>query len=491
MNYFPLFANLRNKPVLVVGAGNIACRKIELLRKTGAHINVVAKAACEQALQWHDEGVISLRLGEFQTSDLDGQWLVVAATENSAVNCAVEQAAVERQLLVNVVDDRELSHFVVPSVIDRHPVQVAISTGGEAPVLARSLRAQLEAQLPSSLGRLATLMGHWRDAVKQKLKRPGQRRQFWEQVLASAVPQLVYQEQDQRAEASMLRLLNSDDSPERDNNGPERGHVSLVGAGPGDPELLTIKALQRIQTADVVYYDNLVSDDVLELIRRDADRVYVGKKAGAHSCSQSHIQEQLRDAALAGKRVVRLKGGDPFVFGRGGEELEVLAEAGVSFDVVPGITAAAATAAYTGIPLTHRDYSHSAILVTGHGKSAQGEDSSDVDWQALARSKQTLAIYMGLKKSPVIAEQLIAHGRSPQTPLVIVERATTDKQRQISGVLKDLPQLVESHGVESPAMILIGEVCQLAGRYAWFGDQPVDEQLIDESQPVKQQASGF
>ncbi|MCV6604936.1 MAG: siroheme synthase CysG [Porticoccaceae bacterium] len=474
MNYFPIFANLRDKPVLVVGAGNIASRKIELLRKAGARINVVAKSAGQQVAQWHQDGVVSLRLREFQTSDLDGQWLVVAATENAAVNRAVETAASARQLMVNVVDDRQLSHFIVPSMIDRHPVQVAISSGGEAPVLARSLRAQLEAQLPSSLGRLATVMGSWRDAVKQKLKSPGQRRQFWERVLASAIPQQIFQGHDQQAKSGMLRLLNSD-------NSSERGHVSLVGAGPGDPELLTIKALQRIQTADVVYYDNLVSDEVLELIRRDADRVYVGKKAGAHSCSQQNIQEQLRDAALAGKRVVRLKGGDPFVFGRGGEELEVLAEAGVSFDVVPGITAAAASAAYTGIPLTHRDYAHSAILVTGHGKSAHGDESSDVDWQALARSEQTLAIYMGLKKSPVIAEQLIAHGRSPQTPVVIVERATTARQRQITGVLAELPQLIEHHGVESPAMILIGEVCQLAGRYAWFGEQ---------SETI-QQASGF
>ena len=481
MNYFPIFANLSNKPVLVVGAGTVASRKIELLRKAGAQINVVSKAACQQVSQWHRDGVVSLRLAEFQTADLDGQWLVVAATEDAAVNRAVEQAAVERQILVNVVDDRQLSHFVVPSVIDRHPVQVAISTGGEAPVLARSLRAQLEAQLPSALGRLANVMGNWRDVVKQKLKLSGQRRQFWEKVLASAIPQQIFQGQDRQAESAMLRLLNSD-SPS------ERGHVSLVGAGPGDPELLTIKALQRIQTADVVYYDNLVSDEVLELIRRDAERIYVGKKAGAHSCSQSSIQEQLRDAALAGKRVVRLKGGDPFVFGRGGEELEELVQAGVSFDVVPGITAAAASAAYTGIPLTHRDYAHSAILVTGHGK-----DNTELDWQALARTDQTLAIYMGLKKSPLIAQQLIAHGRSPQTPLVIVERATTAKQRQITGVLQNLPQLIDDHGVESPAMILIGEVCQLAGRYSWFDKEhkQLGKTFSEPPEAIIQKASGF
>ncbi|UTW45203.1 uroporphyrinogen-III C-methyltransferase [bacterium SCSIO 12696] len=464
MNYFPIFANLDNKHVLVVGAGSVASRKIELLRKTNAHIHVVAIEASEQINQWHQQGMVQLQLEAFEPTHLDGKWLVIAATNNRAVNRNVEQAAVARQLLANVVDDRKLSHFIVPSIIDRDPIQIAISSGGEAPVLARSLRADLEARLPASLGKLAVLMGNWRDRVKQRFTRPGQRREFWERVLSSSVPQQLFQGDKHKAEQGVLQMLNG-------KSVSEKGHVSLVGAGPGDPELLTLKAMQRLQTADVVYYDNLVSDEVLELVRRDAERIYVGKKAGAHSCSQTHIQEQLRDAALSGKRVVRLKGGDPFVFGRGGEELEVLAQAGVSFDVVPGITAAAATAAYTGIPLTHRDYAHSAILVTGHGK-----ENTDIDWQALARTDQTLAIYMGLKKSSTIAEQLIAHGRAADTPVVIVERATTERQRQISGKLRDLPQLIASYGVESPAMILVGEVCELAGRYAWFGEplQPVE-----------------
>ena len=459
MNYFPIFARLYNKPVLVVGAGSVARRKIELLLKTGARITVVARQACQQVVDWHRSGQLVFRDSAFHPGDVAGQWLVIAATNDQEANRSIQRAAAARQILVNVVDDRELSEFIVPAIVDRDPIQIAISTGGDAPVLARTLRAELESRLPAALGKLAKAMGRWRNAVKQALPLPGQRRQFWERVLESAVPHKIYNGRDSEAEIELLRLLNSNDQP-------SRGHVSLVGAGPGDPELLTLKALQRIQAADVVFYDNLVSDEVLELIRRDADRVYVGKKSGAHSCQQQDIQQRLVEAATRGQRVVRLKGGDPFVFGRGGEELEALSKAGIPFDVVPGITAAAASAAYTGIPLTHRDYAHSAILVTGHGKG-----DSEPDWKALAKSEQTLAVYMGLKQSAVISQQLIDHGRDPQTPVVVVERATTARQRSVSGVLVELPELIEQHRIESPAMILIGEVCQLAGQYQWFNDQ--------------------
>ncbi len=461
MKYFPVFVDLNEKSVLVVGAGSVARRKISLLLKTGARITVIAKDACDEVVQWHHAGKLRYWRGAFSPCDLDGQWLVIAATNNREVNSTIQLAATARQLLVNVVDDRELSQFIVPSIVDRDPVQIAISTGGDAPVLARTLRADLETRLPASLGKLAQKMGKWRAAVRHKLPLAGQRRLFWEKLLDSSVPDHVYRGRDSEADAELMRLINSD------TNAPEKGHVSLVGGGPGDPELLTIKALQRLQTADVVFYDNLVSEAVLELVRRDADLVYVGKKSGAQSCKQTDIQQQLVHAAAGGKRVVRLKGGDPFVFGRGGEELEALVQAGISFDVVPGITAAAASAAYTGIPLTHRDYAHSAILVTGHGKA-----DTDLDWQALAKSEQTLAVYMGLKQSSTIMEQLIAHGRAPDTPVVIVERATTPDQRYVSGILQELPQLVEQHGIESPAMILIGEVCRLAGRYHWFNVQP-------------------
>ena len=459
MNYFPIFASLRDKPVLVVGAGSVARRKIDLLLKTGARITVVARHACQQVVDWHQSASLTFHCSAFCPSDLEGQWLVIAATNDRQVNRRIQRAASARQILVNVVDDRELSEFIVPAIVDRDPVQIAISTGGDAPVLARTLRADLEARLPAAFGRLASKMGKWRDTVKQKLPTVGQRRQFWENVLGSAIPDKIYQGQEAEADAELVRLINTD-AP----TGP--GHVSLVGAGPGDPELLTLKALQRIQTADVVFYDNLVSHQVLELTRRDADRIYVGKKSGAHSCGQQDIQQRLVEAAQQGQRVVRLKGGDPFVFGRGGEELEALSKAGISFDVVPGITAAAASAAYTGIPLTHRDYAHSAILVTGHGKGG-----GELDWRALAKSEQTLAVYMGLKQSSTLSQQLICHGRDPQTPVVVIERATTPQQRSVQGVLAELPGLIEHHRIESPAMILVGEVCQLAGRYQWFNDQ--------------------
>ncbi|WIO75041.1 siroheme synthase CysG [Porticoccaceae bacterium LTM1] len=458
MKYFPIFADLKDKPVLVVGAGTVAQRKIHLLLKTGAQLKVVAREVGAPVAELHSQGRLELRKGEFLASDLDGQWLVIAATNDVEVNQRIEAAASERQVFANVVDDRHLSQFIVPAIVDRDSVQVAISTSGDAPVLARSLRAELESRLPSRLGQLAAKMGKWRSVVKQKLQTSGQRRLFWEQLLNSSIPSLVYQGQDAQAESEVLRLLNSE-KPSL------AGHVSLVGAGPGDPELLTLKALQRIQTADVVFYDNLVSDDVLELIRRDADRIYVGKKSGAHSSHQEDIQQQLVSYAQQGLRVVRLKGGDPFVFGRGGEELGALKDAGISFDVVPGITAAAASAAYSGIPLTHRDYSQSAILVTGHGK-----DGGELDWKALAKSNQTLAVYMGLKQAATISGQLISHGRDPKTPVALIERATTSHQRTVSGQLDQLPEMITRHQLESPTMILIGEVCQLAGQYQWFND---------------------
>lgn len=456
MKYFPIFADLTDKPVLVVGAGSVARRKITLLLKTNAPIYVVAKHACDEVLEWQQQGVLTLELADFDDAHLDGKWLVIAATNDNHVNRAIQQGAVRRQTLVNVVDDRELSEFIVPAIVDRDPVQIAISSAGDAPVLARTLRADLETRLPTALGKLAEKMGGWRDAVKDKLPTVGQRREFWEKVLASAIPDFVYQGNNQRADEALTELLDN-------STAPSKGHVSLVGGGPGDPELLTIKALQRLQTADVVFYDNLVSDGVMELVRRDADLVYVGKKAGAHSCRQEDIQRKLAETALQGKRVVRLKGGDPFVFGRGGEELEELVKAGVSFDVVPGITAAAASAAYSGIPLTHREFSHAATLVTGHGKQ-----DAEMDWRALAQTDQTLAVYMGLKQSSVLSEQLIAHGRSPETPVTVIERATTPQQRVVPGTLAQLPNLIAEHDIKSPAMILIGEVCSLAGRYQWF-----------------------
>lgn len=476
MKYFPIFANLRDKPVLVVGAGSVARRKITLLLKTSARITVIAKNACDEIVQWHQEGKLKYWRGAFSPCDLDGQWLVIAATNDRDINRTIQLAATARQIFANVVDDKELSEFIVPAIVDRDPVQIAISTGGDAPVLARTLRADLEARLPAALGKLAQKMGLWRETVKGKLPKAAQRRLFWERLLASPVPEHVYQGRDADADAGLMRLINSD---EQSGFAPAEGHVSLVGAGPGDPELLTIKALQRLQTADVIFYDNLVSDAVLELVRRDADLVYVGKRAGAWSCKQTEIQQQMVAAAQRGKRVVRLKGGDPFVFGRGGEELEALVRAGISFDVVPGITAAAASAAYAGIPLTHRDYAHSAILVTGHGKAG-----NDLDWQALAKSEQTLAIYMGLKQSSTITDQLIAHGRAPDTPVVIVERATTPQQRFVCGVLHELPQLIERHGIESPAMILIGEVCRLAGRYQWFNVAPDSAEPAPSAKPA-------
>ena len=471
MKYFPLFVDLKDKPVLVVGAGQVARRKISLLLKTKVRLLVVAKHACEAVTAWHKEGKLQYVKDQFRPRYLAGQWLVFAATNDHAVHQVIRRRTIAKQILLNVVDDKALSQCIMPAIVDRDPLQIAISTGGEAPVLARVLRAALEVRLPSALGNLAKRMGRWRSTVKRKLPRPEQRRRFWERVLVSSVPEHIVQMRQAEADAELLRLLNDD----RVRVG--KGSVSLVGAGPGDPELLTLKALHKLQAADMVFYDSLVSDAVMALVRRDAELVYVGKQPEAHSCEQEAIQTQLVQAARQGKQVVRLKGGDPFIFGRGGEELEALTQAGIEFDVVPGITAAAAAAAYAGIPLTHRDYAHAAILATGHGKNAQAPD-----WSALAKSKQTLAVYMGVKQSAMIARQLIQHGRQPHTPVVVVERASMPGQRYFSGVLDELPQLVQDHSIQPPAVILIGEVCQLAGRYDWAGIQTT---LEESTRPKK------
>jgi uroporphyrin-III C-methyltransferase/precorrin-2 dehydrogenase/sirohydrochlorin ferrochelatase len=401
----------------------------------------------------------------FQEDDLQACWLVIAATDNPQVNQQVRQAAVAQCLWCNSVDDPDNSEFIVPAVVDRGDIQIAISSGGKAPVLVRRLRSQIDNLLPQSITELAKLMGSWRDRVKQRLPRFELRRQFWERVVSSDIADELGRGQQQQADQHIEQLLDSvvDNVEEI-----SQGHVSLVGAGPGDAELLTLKAQQRLQQADVIFYDALVDNSILERARRDAEFIYVGKKSSLHSVPQEEIQARLIESAQAGNQVVRLKGGDPFVFGRGGEELQALAEAGISFDVVPGITAAAAAAAYTGVALTHRDYAQSTVFVTGHG-----QEGGDLDWQALAKTHQTLAIYMGLHQSADIQQQLIKHGRAASTPVAIIENASRPEQRSVGGQLKDLAELIKRHEVHSPAIILVGEVCVQLGDYHWFGAKPL------------------
>lgn len=460
MQYLPLFVKLTDKPVLIVGGGAVALRKAGTLLSAGAKLTVVAADFAPEFFAWQQQGKAELLPGHFEPVQLDGKLLVIAATDNEQVNAAVYAAATARNMLVNTVDDQPKCGFIFPSIIDRSPVLIAISSFGTAPVLARRLREKLETLLPQHLGPLAELVGRFRDKVKVKFQGFAARRQFWERVFDSEVVRELEANRPAAAEQRLADLLAT--QPARE------GEVWIVGAGPGDPELLTLKALQLMQQADVVVYDYLVSPQIMELVRRDAERICVGKKAGAHSVAQEETNKLLVQLAQAGKKVCRLKGGDPFIFGRGGEEIEALLPAKIPFQVVPGITAAAGCAAYAGIPLTHRDYAQSVQFVTGHCRKAGDEP----DWHSMSRARQTLVIYMGIMKAADIQQQLINAGRSPDTPLAIVENGTRREQRVVTGTLAGLALLVEQQQIVSPALLVIGEVVSLQPQLHWFGQRP-------------------
>ncbi|MDP5138113.1 siroheme synthase CysG [Rheinheimera baltica] len=460
MQYLPLFVKLTDKPVLIVGGGSVALRKAGTLLSAGAKLHVVSPEFAPEFIAWQHEGKAELINGYFKPTLLDGKLLVIAATDNDAVNAAVYDAATARNMLVNTVDDQPKCGFIFPSIIDRSPIIMAISSFGTAPVLARRLREKLEALLPHHLGPLAQLVGRFRDQVKAKISGFAARRQFWEKVFDSDVVRDVQANQLPQAEQRLLQLL---DEPQQ-----QAGEVYVVGAGPGDPELLTLKALQLMQQADVVVYDYLVSPQIMELVRRDAERICVGKKAGDHSVPQQDTNQLLVDLALAGKKVCRLKGGDPFIFGRGGEEIQALIPHNIAFQVVPGVTAAAGCAAYAGIPLTHRDHAQSVQFITGHCRP----DGTEPDWHSMSKANQTLVIYMGLMKAAHIQQQLIDAGRSANTPVAIIENGTRREQRIITGTLQQLAELVSQHQINSPALLVIGEVVSLQHDLHWFGQRP-------------------
>ncbi|MGY3870682.1 siroheme synthase CysG [Aeromonas crassostreae] len=457
MDYLPIFCRLDNKPVLLVGGGEVAERKARLLLDAGAHLTVVAPELDPELAELAANGSIEWLAGEFEPVQLTGKWLVVAATDRREVNALVYQSANQAGIFANVVDDPKRSSFIMPSIIDRSPLMVAISSGGKAPVLARLLREKLEALLPQHLGAVAAFAGGLRDRVKARFATMGERRQFWERLLGADRLGQALARGDSASAHQLADNLFADESQ-------SAGEVVLVGAGPGDPGLLTLHALRQMQQADVVVYDRLVSDEVMALVRRDAKRIFVGKQAGNHCVPQEGINQLLLDEAKKGQRVVRLKGGDPFIFGRGGEELETLVGSGIGFQVVPGITAASGCAAYAGIPLTHRDHAQSVRFVTAHGKGG----AQDLDWPLLARDKQTLVFYMGLSSCATIREQLLAHGKGGNTPVALIERGTQPSQRVIRGTLDELPALAQ--GVESPALIMVGSVVTLADQLAWFGE---------------------
>lgn len=461
MDYFPIFIRLAGQPVLVVGGGEVAARKIDLLLRANAQVTVVAPELVPSLTEKAASGVIAHRAVEFHPDQLDGQRLAIAATNKHSVNAWVAHHAERLNIPVNVVDDRELSRFIVPAIIDRSPVVVAVGSSGDAPVLTRRLRERLESFLPPRLGALARLAGQWRAKVKARLDSASARRQFWERFVDGTVAADVLAGREPPDSAAIeQRMEETLASATRE----PAGEVVLVGAGPGDPGLLTLRALRALQNADVVLYDRLVSTEVLDLARRDAERVYVGKAAGQTHIAQDDINALLVKLAQEGKRVCRLKGGDPFIFGRGGEELEALAAAGVRFEVVPGVTAAAGCAAYAGIPLTHRNHAQALTFVTGHCKG----ETSNVDWDLVSRPNQTAVFYMGLGHLDAIVAQLRAHGAPADRAAAVVEQGTSAQQRVVTGTLETLVERVRAAQVASPALLIVGEVTRLHETLQWF-----------------------
>ena len=456
MDYLPVFLDVRGEPCLVVGGGEAAARKCALLLRAGARVTVLAPALNAAFGADLAASRIAHRPAVFRDEDLSGFVLAIAATEDGAVNRAVAAAARARRIPVNVVDQPALCSFIMPSIIDRAPVIVAVSSGGASPVLARLLRARLETLIPVGYGRLAALAAAFRDQVKARFK-PAQRRRFWERVLQGPIAELVFGGRDDAARRALREAI--EDTPLTGG-----GEVSLIGAGPGDPDLLTFRALRLMQSADVVVYDRLVSQPVLDLVRRDAERIYAGKERAKHALPQDDINHLLIRLAKEGKRVVRLKGGDPFIFGRGGEEIDTLAAEGVPFQVVPGITAASGCASYAGIPLTHRDYAQSVVFITGHLR----DGSMDLNWPALAQPQQTVVFYMGLLGLDILCRELVAHGMPATTPAALIQQGTTPQQRVLTGSLDTLPGIVARSDVKAPTLIIVGEVVRLRERLRWF-----------------------
>ena len=460
MDYLPINLNIRQQRCLIVGGGEIAVRKASLLLRADAYLRVVApniSEAMKQLLAGAEHSQLHCR--EFMPSDLEHVVLAVAATNEATVNEEVSQLARLHHVPVNVVDQPELCTFVLPSIVDRSPVTVAVSSGGSSPVLARVLRAKIETLVPTAYGRLATLVGSVRTEVKARFASTQERRLFWEKTLAGPVAELVFAGREAEAK-QLLQGLLSDSSKQSD----QVGEVYLVGAGPGDPDLLTFRALRLMQQADVVLFDRLVSAPVLDLVRREAERVYVGKARSNHAVPQEEINEMLVRLAKQGKRVCRLKGGDPFIFGRGGEEIDRLKEEGIPFQVVPGITAASGCSAYAGIPLTHRDYSQSVRFVTAHLR----EGAVELPWSELAQERQTLVFYMGLNALDKICAELIRHGKPASTPVALIQQGTTPQQRVWTADLATMSAKIANEEVHAPTLIVVGEVVQLQDKLSWF-----------------------
>jgi len=459
VDYFPLFFNLQGQRVLVVGAGSVALRKVQLLERAHAAIAVVAPKVAPELSQLAAAGTIEVRIREFTAEDLEGARLVIVATSRRAVNRWIASLCEARGIPVNVVDDRKASRVIVPAIIDRDPVIVAVSSAGSSPVLARRLRERLEALVPKRIGLWASWLAGMRATVRRRIPGADARRRYFEMLVDGPAERRFVDGDERGARRIAQRLLGSVSAA-------PLGQVTLVGAGPGDPELLTLKALRALQDADVILHDRLVPAAVLDYARRDAEQICVGKAAGGVGISQDAINDLLIEHARRGRRVVRLKGGDPFIFGRGGEELQALVQAGIAFSVVPGISAANGCAAYAGIPLTHRDHAHSVVFVTGHGEEAGNEP----DWASLARPKMTVVFYMGLTRSQRIVARLLENGAPAERPAALIAQGTTAEQQVIVATLGTIRAQATARRIESPAILVVGDVAALHSALAWFGE---------------------
>jgi len=458
MEYLPIFINLRNKKCLVIGGGSVALRKINLLLKAQTKIDCIAMNFCDDLIALSETNDIDLVAKHFEPGDIRSYSVIISATNDESLNTLVSKIAHESGTPVNVVDSPDLSSFIMPSIVDRAPVVIAISSAGKAPVLARIIRAKLETIIPNAYGELAEIAGQYREKVKQRFNNIKDRRKFWEGVFSGVVAEKVFSGRSQEAVKELeKRLIETKEGG--------LGEVYLVGAGPGDPDLLTFKALRLIQQADVVLYDRLVSKGVLELVRRDAEMIYVGKKDG-ESSRQVEINKLMVDLANSGQRVCRLKGGDPFIFGRGGEEIETLSDNGISFQVVPGITAASGCSAYAGIPLTHRDYSQSCRFVTAHLK----DGSDNLPWSEFVVEQQTVIFYMALTSANHVCQQLINHGMRKDMPVALVERGTTPEQKVYTTTLTEFSNLINDKEIHAPTLLIVGEVVNLREKLGWYGE---------------------
>jgi uroporphyrin-III C-methyltransferase/precorrin-2 dehydrogenase/sirohydrochlorin ferrochelatase len=458
MDYMPFFFDLRGRPCLIVGGGSIATRKARLLVKAGACLVVIAPYITDDMYNLIENSRGQSHQRKFKDSDISLGDIIICATDDDDVNRRVSKLAQAQKIPVNVVDSPSLCSIITPAIIDRSPLMIAISSGGKAPVLARQMRAKLEVMFPSAYGTLAKVASQFRHRVKKIMPSSEQRLRFWQQLFDGPIAEKIYSGKITEAKQDIENLLKQSKTDTL------AGEVYLVGGGPGDPDLLTFKAFRLMQQADVVLYDHLVSEGVMNLVRRDADQIYVGKRRANHTLPQQNINQLLVDLAKTGKRVLRLKGGDPFIFGRGGEEIELLSENQIPFQVVPGITAASGCAAYAGIPLTHRDYAQSVRFITGHTK----DGDINLPWKSLMEVNQTLVFYMGLVNLELICEKLIHHGRNPETPAALIEKGTCPEQRVITGSLTNLPPRVRKQGARAPTLLIIGGVVSLHRQLKWF-----------------------